>query len=481
MCYMMTVYSFLKGQFLNKTMWNNIRFENETGYLYAEQEIAALEQLLGARFPDDFRSYMSARGTQKIEFDHRYFLLDLDGFLAIMQYNNFEHQAFFKNRCLEYKAKSGEYDFESDKAKYVPFASADQTSVTKHGIFRLFISLNKDNFGTVWAAHDCYNDEQKEVYFVAESFTAFLKQVTSHQVYSQQVMDNNNKLFNTWLIDYEQNSAVAYPEFESMEAFAEMLLDRPHMLLVNPGRRLEYLRWEYCSEYRNHSTFYQGIKSFTDYQPQLMSYSHINKVESQGLYKFPGLDVPDHHYFSTWVSGILSNGTKCDQTFVLYRDPTTKCYSLIVDKETRFESIKIKGLGTFDYDGSVWSLTRKKKPKWSPLPCSVVIRDSKSLFSSENVSFIQESFNNAKLKQTIENSVYKQYQDVDYPDYVNADPDERLRLRDCYPNIASEEEIWQLLGKALRLSFNLEQKVLSVHADYLPDYEHGISIETIKL
>lgn len=478
-------------------MFNEIKFVEDwqPPHLYSEEQISQLEQEIGAQFPDVFRQYMQTRGTQKIDSDVTYCIVDLNGFLDLFQYDNFVHQAFFNSHYRKYREKSDSYEFDLEKEKYFPFSQLNQTGVTKQGVFRLFISLNEQNYGTIWVGHDLYYEKTKEIYFVADSFSSFLESLAADRIrsradflasmtsgkksYKEIVKENNDSLFYRWLDDYEQTTTINFLQFNSLQEFADTLLNNSQDISLNPLRKVKfgYYRSGAQSHYRKQDELFGAIKRFSEHQPEFNHFSSITDIKPLQEYTFP-MGVDGHHdFYSCWVEGVLNNGMKCEEEFVFYKDPLTHSLSFIAINATRYESVKVKGLGTFDYDGISWKMARKKKPKWSNVPCSVTINDGNDLFDTENCLFMTEFFNQEELRGDFETFVYQQYQTIDYPEYLAGDQEEQEEYRECYPNISSKEEIWQLLGESMRIHVDTTKKSISIYSDYLPDDEHGITIE----
>lgn len=219
------------------------------------------------------------------------------------------------------------------------------------------------------------------------------------------------------------------------------------------------------------------MDSFSTHTPQLNSFIGISEVGPRHKYEFPGLIGGEHNFHSCWIKGVLTSGVECEHQFVFFRDTKQKVLSFITVANTRYQSVKVRGLGTFEYTDGWWNLTRKKKPTWSILPCSVSIADGPDLFDAENILFMTEFFNRDDFRTDFEQYVFQQYQTVDYPEYLAYDEEEQSDYD--YPSISSKEEVWQLLGKTLSMHAQMSEKTMTMNADYLADDEHGITI-TIK-
>lgn len=449
----------------------DVEFEEPSPpYVYSNTEIAERESIIGAKFPDAFRDYMLTHGTQKIVYDKTYCLVSTNEYFELLQYDNFNHQAFFAGRHNDYLSDCEQYQFAYDAAQYFPFSKLKQTGASSTGVFHLFISLNAENHGTIWTAHDLYNNDIKAVYPVADSFGEFLHSLDSHRALEGKAQQHNRTLLYQWISEVE--SATEISTYSNTEAFTQALLEQPTAITINAARRLEFLHFQNSAAFKSKAEFTERCAAFLKHQSGFLHYASIDQISSLGVHEFPRLGTQANDFYRCSLNSTLVNGTACEETFVFYRCPQTQELSFVAVTDTHYSPVKISGLGTFEFDGTHWSLSRRKTPKWSPMRCSISIIDGEDLFSEANIHFIKTQFANAELKEIIEQQVFEQYTQSDYPEYLQADDDTDNAL----PKVTQQDQIWALLSNELRFYFDLSKHSVSIHSDYAGDDEHGIEI-----
>ena len=457
-------------------MINDIRFEKPNSWnaphLYSEEEISDREAEIDAKFPKEFRAYMQTKGTLKIKRDHCYCLVKINEFNELLEYDNFVHEAFFVSEHKKYLSNCANFQFEFAKEKYFPFSELKQTGVTTKGKFILFLSMNPESYGTIWTAFDSYDDEDKLAYFIANSFGEFLAGLSTYRSYRDKAEEKNQTIFHQWVSDFEKSSPSATTSFfANTDDFIKTRQENPETIQINGARRLEYNRLQYCFEIKNEVEFIDKATSFCNYSTDFIAYSSVDNVKSLHEHDFPGLILLEHHFYKCFMSGKSLSGINCVEEIIFYKNPTTQQLSFITIHNTSYDLVKVKGLGTFNYDDeyTLWSLEKQKKPQWSAVPCALLIEDGNDLFSKSNMQFVRNLYNNERLKELIEKHVFDIYQKHHYPEYLAMDKEEQAECSDFFPEISKKNQIWVLLGEELRFIFNLKNKSLVIFSDYFAD------------
>jgi hypothetical protein len=210
----------------------NIPYEKDPygPYQYSVENIAAWEQLVGRSFPDDFKWYLLNIGSLRTDSNHRAIIIRADEYLYLLKFEAVEKQVFVQGRYEEYVAgKAGEF-LPHNRALYFPFAKIEgemNPSVT----FHVFISLNEENFGSVWTGMTTWEKDPRQPLKIADDFTSFLEQIGANKTLEPVAEANNEELFLKLKANHEAAgqtapTSAADPK-ELLRRFFEPTADKP--------------------------------------------------------------------------------------------------------------------------------------------------------------------------------------------------------------------------------------------------------------
>ncbi|GEM_PF-4756731 len=213
----------------------------------------------------------------------------------------------------------------------------------------------------------------------------------------------------------------------------------------------------------------QDLKSNLNKKRENYSIKKLKQHTSTG-YSSIGID---HNFYKAIVKSTI-HGLACKETFVFYKNPDTKMLSFVKRVNIEIEDLKIKGIGTFEYDFS-WSSKKNKKIKWSKIPATIYLNRYEEDFTEDYFNFIRQTINNTSFKEKLEHYIFNHYQKHDYTEYLEMDAADKEEWEDAYPLIKIPRDIWKVLGEEFDIHF-IDNQTFDLQFEYGPDPEHGISL-----
>jgi len=407
------------------------------------------------------------------------------------------------NATLKYRyhtcTGSYKYRFEDENIKpladkYLPITSENDDKVT--------VLDFKEKVGSIWqfpSKVDCekYNLEYVPS-FVAESFTDFLVLIKpshwSNSYFKKALLNEGYKeteeysglykkkiktareLFYKKLNIYKKNNAPSFTEFKNLEEFIIQLSADASHIIRNDSRAVELF---HVNNFKvNNLTFEDEIKRIQNFKSKLtIKRQQPTTSALKHLTNNPYRIGSDHHFYKTTVKSTI-NGMQSEEDFVLYKNPETQLLSFVKIIDFRIEDLKIKDLGTFEYD-SYWSSKKAKKTKWSKIPAKIHLQEDTDNFTEDYFDFIRKTINDESLKEKLETFLYEHYQKNDYAEFLEMSPTDVDYFEGNYPKVTAPSKIWKALGETFDIYF-INNKTFKLQFEYTPDDEHGLSLTVVN-
>jgi hypothetical protein len=358
----------------------NIPFEKEPCQ-YTAEGIADAELLTGKPFPNDFKWYLLNIGWQKIAYDHRSILIPNEEYIYTLQFEGVEHQTFSINRYKQYLESNTAELLPYDKRLYYPFGKI-AGEINPSVSFQLLISMNQENYGSVWTAK----------LKIADSFTLFLTQIGQNNRLKPIAAKNNEALFLRFLTLPPDILPTTAPDPEQ--------LITAQQLIVNGLRNVEFQHYDNDLRLENEQKFIERVDAFAKMSFKTLQRKNI-KIGAPELYT--GSDYfkwNEHHYYIVPVESSVGDNYLLKESFLLYQGEQ---WSMVRRYSSAIDEVKIKGVGTFTFDDTYkWELKKKITPAWSESPAGLYVEGEEDALSGEVITFIKAILANADFKSVLE-------------------------------------------------------------------------------
>lgn len=384
------------------------------------------------------------------------------------------------------------------ESKFLPISSENDGKM-------LVVDI-QEKVGSIWqfpSKEDCSKHELNyQPSFVAASFTSFLTLVKLSQWSSyfketlvQQGYKETEEVSNIWkkniltakelfyncLDEYEKKKTLNFIEFKDISEFLKLLNTEPKFLTINEPRAVELFYLSFESNWKANTAIEleENIKKIQKLKSNLNIKREKCTVEilEQHTNTSKAYIGTDHHFQKTTLKSII-NGLQSEEDFVFYKNPNTQLLSLVKRVEIRIEDMRIKGIGTFEYDDS-WSSKKTIKTKWSKIPATIYLNPLVEDFIEEYYAFIRQTINDATFKEKIEQFIFDHYQKNDYPAFDDMSKTDKDFFEASYPKISTPNEIWKVLGDEFDIRF-IDNQTFVLLFEYGPDDEHGLTITFVN-
>ena len=405
-----------------------------------------------------------------------------------------------QNACQQYRYQTctGSYNFRLEDDVYVLDTKFLPITLEDEG--KMLVLDFKDKVGTVWqfpSLLDCHTHGLAyQPSLVAGNFTEFLSFLKPSQWSSyfkdtllQQGYQETDKISNVWkknirtaeeifyavLKNYENNTKTNYIEFKNENDFLTTLIEEPEKITINEPRAVELFYLSFNWNVKNETDLKESIQKIQKLKSILArkrEYCKLSPLEQHTNTGFSTIGT-NHNFYKTILNSTM-NGLQCKETFVLYKNPTTQYLSFIKRIQIEKEDLKLKGIGTFEFDYS-WSSKRKKKTKWSEIPATIYLNQFEEDFIEDYINFIKQTINDNAFKEKLEQFIFDHYHKNYYSEFLAMTDNAKEYFEDGYPKIKSPSEIWQLLGDEFDMHF-IDNQTVEIQFQYLPDNEHGLAL-----
>ena len=453
--------------------------------------------------PEDYLWYLQNYGCRtirtmehKVQIDkNTHYIVSFDGLVAPEK----AWQQYRYHTCMgSYSYRLEDNESEVLDRKFLP--------ITNENKGEMLVMDIKEDIGSIWqfpSKEDCRKyDLIYQPSFVATSFTEFLKlvkpsygasafkdkfiqkgfyEITKLSGVWKDNVPTESEIFHQVLTSYETSHTPNYTEFKDEKEFLQALVNYPDKIILNWARTVELFYVSFGGNWK--------IKTSKDLEENIEKTqklkSHIeNKrvnysIQSLKKHTHTGYNVitATHSFYETIVESKI-HGLTCKEKFVLYKNPDTQLFSLVKRVHIEMEDLKIKGIGTFEYDFS-WSSKRTKKMKWSKIPATIYLNRYQEDFTEGYFEFIKRTINDVSFKEKLEEAIFNRYQKIDYPEFLAMSKEDQDFFEEGYPRVKTPSEIWKLLGDEFDIHF-VDNNRFDLQFEYLPDDEHGLNITVSK-
>ncbi len=472
--------------------------EDDTPHLFTTQEIKEYEHAVGASFPEDFVWYMQNKGTQRLEFEHRYFIDKSQEVPVIRRYEGVEHPYFVLSTYKKYLEKVPADFLPHDQKLYFPFAVSKGDGRTTSWAAGIFINLNSEDRGSIWLVSHGYfvkerfgNETLPPPRRIAENLAVFLNLLSTEDTLEEEVKKAQAETLQKYLHEYIKQGHNTPTEQKDPKKLMYMLFQ---------AKKAE--NFSYNKAYNvafNFLTSGRAVTGAADFAAQADGYArsyqplpgtlHRNKVEIKQVVLFqeeyPYFDYDNTAYHIADASCELPGGIYFTERYVLYKNTATGLFSVVRLHESQTKPFSVKKLGKMVYSsGSFgWELQKKLSPAWSKVPLEMQVFGDVDALTPELVAFMQETVTRKNLREKLEVFLYNHYITVDYPEFLAMDEEEQKDRAEAYPKITAPKKVWKLISEG-SLYFE-DNKSFNISFYWSPDEEHGINLivtgDTIQL
>lgn len=449
-------------------------------HCYSAEAIEVAERHVGGMFPDDFKWYLLNVGWRKIDYDHRSILIRNQEYLYDLRFEGAEPEVFFQSRYKDYLAKNEGGLLEHDKALYVPFSRVEG-DLSPTVSLRLLISLNKQNYGSIWAVRPIgHFDDQtpSQPIAIADDIVGFLRQIGPNTRHQPIASKNNDALFRRLVADYTPVASLAPTVAADAVPLLEAYFDRPSAIVADGVRNVEFQRRLYSQRFENDQAFAESaafFASFLQKQPALRR-RDIRIGKAQAFDRLPDFDPEQGQFRSVTVDSVVGGGNRLKEEFLLYHDKSQGSWTLVRRHNATIEDVKIKGVGTFSFNSTFkWKLKKKTTPAWSDVPFELHVSGEEDALTETRIDFIKEVLSKEDFRVALEAYVFDLYTTKMHPEFEAMEDDEKADWANDYPKIDDASEIWQLIGKR-RAIYIENDREFHLQTDASWDPEHGLSV-----
>jgi|GEM_PF-2654194 len=431
-------------------MIESIPYEKEPSfpYQYTDEVISGCELLAGKPFPDDFKWYLSHVGWRKISFDHRSMLVENGEYIYHLQFEAVEHQTFAINRYKQYLQENTLLPH--NKSLYFPFGKVSG-EINPSVSYQLFISLNEEDYGAVWAVSPNIVPVR-----IADSFTLFLAQISTADKLKPIAAANNQALFLRLTASYVPGVLPT----TAAEADQLILLFFAQPFVLNGVRHVVFQYLSNGMRVENEQQFAMRAAAFENWADPSAALSRREvKIGTPVLFDNGAyFKWEQHNYYLVTVNSIVGDQSHLKEEFLLYHDME---WSMVRRYRSAIEDVKVKGLGTFTFDDTYkWTLKKKVTPAWSEFAAELNINGEEDAMSATLIAFVKEVLGKADFKPALEAYIFNDYLQM---------PDEDK------PTLTAPHEVWQQSGKNCSICIDNDH-TFHFHIDCNWDLEHGVTV-----
>lgn len=450
-------------------------------FQYTFDTVEALERLIGAPFPDDFRWYLENIGWRKLDYDHQTILVPRGEYIHALAFEAVENEVFAIGRYNDFIAGREGAFLQGDRKRYFPFARINggnpQVSLW------LLINLNGEDCGAIWAVRSIGHFDKEapsQPLRIADDLAALLAQIGPEKKLGRVAEKNNEALFARLLADY-----IAAPRYQPTraaepDALIRAVFERPGEIVFDGARNVEY----------QHRAYGQRMESFEAFAAKAEWYSKEAAGERS---LFPGplrrreikIGAPrvfddvyafndgKHGFRLVAVDCLVGDGFRLREHYLLHSDQ--RQWTLLRRHDATIDDVRMKGVGTLAFDATYkWKLKKKVTPAWSELPIELHVDGEEDALTAERIAFIKDVIARAEFKPEFEAHVFELYSGRMYPEFEAMSDDEKAEWQDCYPKLAQPREIWRLLGKKGAIYIRSDRE-FEIYTDASWDLEHGLT------
>lgn len=450
---------------------------------YSADDLAGLESAVGRPLPDDLRWYLLHVGWREIVSGQRTILVPRGDYLLEMEFRAAEHSACVQRQYQDFIAGSEGGRLAHDPRLYVPFGQlkgGGNPQVT----LRLLASLNDDNRGSIWAVQAIgHFDDQTppDPIPLGDDLAAFLAQIGPEKKLRPTAEKHNAHLFARLLRDHVAAPAVMPTRAADAQALIRQVLDQPQEMVFDGARNAEYQHRVYDQRFESAAAFAAAAKRFAescDHNPTLcpppLHRREIKIAAPQPFREVHAFSQGKHGYALVLVESVVGDGHRLKEQYLLHQDKAG--WTLVRRHGAAIADVKVKGVGTLGFDATVkWVLKKKVTPAWSEVPVTIRVLGEEDALTPARLALVQEIIANAGFKRDFEASVFGLYTRTMYPDFLAMPDAEKAAWAKSFPEIRTESQIWQLLGKKGEVAVEGDDR-FSVQFDASWDPEHGLSL-----
>lgn len=452
-------------------------------YQYSEADISSLETVIGRPLPDDLRWYLLHVGWREIVSGQRTILVPRGDYLLEMEFKAVEHSAFVRRQYQEFIAGPEGRRLAHDPRLYVPFGQlrgGGNPQVT----LRLLASLNDANRGSIWAVQAIgHFDDQTppEPIPLGDDLAAVLAQIGPEKKLRPVAEKHNAQLFARLLRDHVAAPAVMPTRAADAQALIKQVFDQPQDMVFDGARNVEYQHRVYDQRFESAAAFAAAAKRFgenLDHNPTLcpppLHRREIKIAAPQPFQEVHAFSRGKHGFALVAVESVVGDGHRLKEQYLLHQDKAG--WTLVRRHAAAIADVKVKGVGTLGFDATEkWVLKKKVTPAWSEIPVTIRVQGEEDALTSARLALVQEIIANAGFKRDVEASVFRLYTQTMYPDFLALPADEKAAWAKSFPEIRTESQIWQLLGKRGEITVEGDDR-FTIQFDASWDPEHGLSL-----
>ncbi len=450
-------------------------------FQYSAATIEKLEERIGRRFPEDFRWYLANVGWRKIDFDYRSILVRRGGYLHDLHFEAAEDEVFAL-RGYEAFAEGQEGGLlPHDGKRYFPFGQIKGGN--PQVALRLLVSLNDENFGSIWAVRTIgFHDDQNPSppLEIASDMAAFLERIGSNREHRHAAEGNNEALFERLMADYLAAAGIAPTTAADPETLIMSFFERPGEMIFDGAHNVEYQyrvngqRIENAAEFAAKADWYATkLPSNPLHAPPPLLRREIAIGAAQAFDRSQALNRKEHGYVLVAVESLVGDGNRLKEEYLLHRG--NGGWTMLRRYGAAIDDARVKGVGTFAFDATYkWKLKKKVTPAWSELPFELHVDGKEDALTASRLAFVREVVGNAAFKPVFEDYVFRLYTGTMYPEFAAMPDGEKAEWAGCYPKIDAPGDIWKLFGKKRGIYVESDDE-FSLEMDACWDPEHGLT------
>lgn len=454
-------------------------------FQYSKKIIDELELKVGKSFPDDFLWYLENIGWRKIDYDHQTILVRAGDYLHDLQFEAVENEVFSVSNYKNFTESNEGHLLPHDAKLYFPFGKIKGGNPQVS--FRLLISLNDENRGSIWTVRKIgYSGDQSpsQPIRIADDMAAFLEQIGPDKKLRPVAERNNEALFERLMADYLTSTDITPTTAADPQTLIMSFFEQPSEMIFDGVRSVEYQhrvngqRFENLAEFTEKANWFATkLPSNPYHAPPPLLRREIKIGEAQTFDRSYVFNQKKHNYKLVLVESLVGDNNCLNEEYLLHHGKGG--WTMLRRYGATIPDVRIKGVGTFTFDSTYkWQLKKKVTPAWSELPFDVHVDGGEDALTAARVAFIKEVINNTAFKPVFEAYVFSLYTETMYPEFEAMSDDERAEWSDCYPKTSTPGDIWKLLGETCSLYVGNDDG-FNLAADACWDPEHGLTV-TVK-
>lgn len=451
-------------------------------FQYSKAITDELELKLGKSFPDDFLWYLANIGWRKIDYDYQTILVRVGEYLHDVQFEAVENEVFSVRNYKDFTEGNEGHLLPHDAKLYFPFGQ--MKGGNPQVSFRLLISLNDENRGSIWALRMIrYSGDQSpsQPIRIADDMAAFLEQIGPDKKLRPVAERNNEELFERLMADYLASTDIMPTTAVDPQTLIMAFFERPSEMVFDGVRNVEYQHRVNGQRFENQTEFMEKANWFATklpsnpyHAPPPLLRLEIKIGAAQDFDRSYVFNQNAHNYKLVPVASLVGDNHRLKEEYLLHHG--TDGWTMLRRYKATIQDVRIQGVGTFTFDSTYkWQLKKKVTPAWSELPFELYVDGKEDALTASRVAFVKEVINNTAFKPVFESYVFSLYTETMYPEFEAMSDDERAEWTDCYPKISTPGDIWTLLGKKCSLYVDSDDG-FTLAADACWDPEHELIV-----